>query len=1069
MKPTRSAAPRPVAALRAWTLAAAAAAFAAVAPTAAPAQVPVATPGTTALGGGRGARVVGDASGLRLQVDGRDFMIFGMNWDYFPIGTNYNYSLWKQPEEVIEAALAREMPLLKAMGVNAIRVYVGIPARWVRHIYERYGIYTVVNHTVGRYGYTLDGVWIPADRIDYSDPRFRAAVTADVLAMVDELKDTPGVLMWLLGNENNYGLSWTSAHIENLPVGERNAERARFLYSLFGEIARTIKARDPNHLVSMANGDVQYVDIIAQECRGFDVFGANVYRGISFRDIFKVVHDKLGLPLMFTEFGADAWNAKEMREDDLNQAIYDLANWKEIYEQSAGKGLVGNAIGGFTFQWSDGWWKYTTGERNLDVHDTNASWSNGGYRFDYVEGENNMNEEWFGICGKGLPDSRGIFDLYPRAAYYALKEAYRLPPYAASTDLAAIEAHFGAIEPALLAVTSRANQSSLTTAIFERVRITNARLQFWTFSTGGTNISTPPSTQPQQAVPSYLGFGNTESFFVDVQVQPVPQLVANVSVNVLANVARNPIDEINYESRGRSRNVTVNGTTIYLNDLERVAVYSANVTWDEPWFNLEAFYRTGHTSWGYDGDFFFLYADAYYGSNEAWDQRNIDIYNAAAPEGLVWSGKKALEGLKIAYGPQLWWGANPTLMLKYTRAFGPVELTFMDQEDIGQNLGLSSSSVVPVPQQRRTALSMSAKWGDFRLQAGVLQSGAPTIFAPNSTGLLGHPYQVANQVSSNKVDLGQTFGAKAKLTIEEGPWHWYGQGAYMGAVAGAGWDPTITFTGWTLKDSGSYDQVNALTGLAVNVGNFQIGPNFLWQKPIVGPGPSNAGLPGRNVLDDPFAVRGNRETVAGELLITYDPTPATWLWAWDNIGREDASIAASLDFTFRYQPTVTDASTFLLSDGTTRLPFAFGSPAANVWELKARIISNPGAGLRLAGSLYGGQLQAVGPSPRIVNRYGLEGRLTWQALAFQTFLRFNDWGAYDYYHDFNLTYPVQVMGDVSYSLGFPVWLFAPQTKIGVRGTWRALNGYSNRFVPNPTDPTAWGSEWEIRTYLMVSL
>ena len=72
-------------------------------------------------------RVVSDASGSRLQVDGRDFMVHGMNWDYVPIGQNYNYSLWTQPDDVIEAALAQEMPLLKAMGVNAIRQYVGVP------------------------------------------------------------------------------------------------------------------------------------------------------------------------------------------------------------------------------------------------------------------------------------------------------------------------------------------------------------------------------------------------------------------------------------------------------------------------------------------------------------------------------------------------------------------------------------------------------------------------------------------------------------------------------------------------------------------------------------------------------------------------------------------------------------------------------------------------------------------------------------------------------------------------------------------------------------------------------
>ncbi len=32
--------------------------------------------------------------GIKLSVNGKDFFINGMNWDYFPIGTNYSYSLW---------------------------------------------------------------------------------------------------------------------------------------------------------------------------------------------------------------------------------------------------------------------------------------------------------------------------------------------------------------------------------------------------------------------------------------------------------------------------------------------------------------------------------------------------------------------------------------------------------------------------------------------------------------------------------------------------------------------------------------------------------------------------------------------------------------------------------------------------------------------------------------------------------------------------------------------------------------------------------------------------------------
>ena len=50
---------------------------------------------------------------MRLQVDGRDFMVYGMNWTYIPIGENYAYDFWGQPDDFIKAALAVEMPLLR--------------------------------------------------------------------------------------------------------------------------------------------------------------------------------------------------------------------------------------------------------------------------------------------------------------------------------------------------------------------------------------------------------------------------------------------------------------------------------------------------------------------------------------------------------------------------------------------------------------------------------------------------------------------------------------------------------------------------------------------------------------------------------------------------------------------------------------------------------------------------------------------------------------------------------------------------------------------------------------------
>jgi hypothetical protein len=53
-------------------------------------------------------------------------------------------------------------------------------------------------------------------------------------------------------------------------------------------------------------------------------------------------------------------------------------------------------------------------------------------------------------------------------------------------------------------------------------------------------------------------------------------------------------------------------------------------------------------------------------------------------------------------------------------------------------------------------------------------------------------------------------------------------------------------------------------------------------------------------------VRGNRETVAGELLLTYDPTPGTY--GLDNDMTEDAKFAVSTGFVFRHLPTSQDAA-----------------------------------------------------------------------------------------------------------------------------------------------------------------
>ncbi|WP_373018609.1 glycoside hydrolase family 2 TIM barrel-domain containing protein, partial [Muriicola sp.] len=410
--------------------------------------------------------VVQDETGMRLVVNGEDFMINGMNWDYIPIGTNtVNAEFWKQPDDIIRAGLDHEMSLLKNMNVNAIRQYTGVPARWIRYIYEKYGIYTMLNHSFGRYGLTLDGVWTPIT--DYADPKTQEFLLSEVEALVRDYKNTPGLLMYLLGNENNYGLFWQGAETEDFPDDEGRIafigeNRGRPMYKLMNEASKMIKSMDASHPVAICNGDVLFIDIVAEECKDVDIYGTNMYRGVSFGDAFQVVKEKLDMPIMFTEFGADAFNAIENQEDQKSQAYYMVGNWKDIYENAAGLGKAENSIGVFTFQFSDGWWKFGFDDRkNADVHDNNASWSNGGYDSDYKEGENNMNEEWFGICAKGQTNPRGLYDLYPRAAYYALKEVHQLDLYAEGVTLDFVQNYFRNVDLMDAVLKARGDKAAL--------------------------------------------------------------------------------------------------------------------------------------------------------------------------------------------------------------------------------------------------------------------------------------------------------------------------------------------------------------------------------------------------------------------------------------------------------------------------------------------------------------------------------------------------------------------------------------------------------------------------------
>jgi hypothetical protein len=1008
-----------------------------------------------------------DDQGWQLRVNGEPTMVFGMNWSYIPVGKNYSWNIWAQPPEVIREVLDSEMSLLRDMGVNAIRQMPGVPPEWITYMYEEYGIFTVMNHFVARYGMIVDGSWRP--NTDYSDPKTRAAVKAEIKEMIDGYRDTKGILMWMLGNENNYGLHWTSFEIEDLPEEQKDNAKAEPLYSLMGELIDQIQAEDPQRRpVGIANGDLGYIDLIVKHCKNMDVMGTNVYRGVSSTTLFKDVAEKLGIPVMYTEFGSDAFNAKLNREDPTMQAYYLHGLWQEIYEQSHGKGQVGNAIGGLIFQWSDGWWKHLQ-DSNLDIHDATATWENDAYRWDWVAGRNNMNEEWFGIAAKDFPDERGVFKVRPRSAYYLLRDAFKLDPYAEDTTPERIKEHFGQLSPRSYLITYEGDKAAGKVEELERLRVSQLRLELESYITAG-------SEETERGTPKVVD--HMQSFYIGLETRPTERVRGELVLNILGNVPTNRLDEIFYENRGERRQfLDEDGDPTTLEGVERVSVYSAEIEVQEKLFVLEGFYRVGHYHWGYEGDFFGFYPEAHYGPN-------LDIYNGKAPSGAEVEFKQQLKGLKLAIGPELWWGANPAVLAKWRKTHGPFTYTIIHHEDLAENADSESSVATPEQQTRRSSIALEYEAANWTLTLGGIFAGSERVGRSfqwvretDERGYLDTDYEIIN----DEIAWADTLGGKAKFTLTEGRYNWFVQGGLQGLVASGGGDWTKTFAGWMTKPSGRGNQWHAQTGLLVHAQPFQFGPNVMFQKPLIGPNPVipdhfsdqtgiyYRGFGPRNVRDDPFVVLENREQIASEFLIVYDPTPATWIFAWNNDEMEDAPFAAAVHLMYRKRFTRRDASMFV-SDSGAFLPFGDSPPQHDLAGFVARFVSSPGGGWRLRGTLGAGEGEPNGPDTRKI-RYGGAGiTATWRGWRTESLVIIDGWGPYDYHRDFNQTYPFQLYTDVSWGV-LSRYFDEYYARMGLRYQHRTLDEHSPGLALDadeiPSDIS--GSEWEFGTYLHVGM
>jgi len=365
-------------------------------------------------------KITKDASGWRLTVGGEPFLIRGVCYRYTPVGKGEQYDVFSSFDKphLVDGAL------MKKMGVNAVRVYepgkdTEKTKEAIGDFFEKFGIKTALGHFLGFWD------WPPAD---YSDPVFRSKMKQKVVDMVKTYKDEPGILFWIIGNENNYSFDrglrdWTTPDIDLFPSSrERREAKAEIYYKFINEIAKSIKEIDPNHPVVMGNGELASIYVARGLCPDVDVLGGIVYQGKTFGTYFRRLERNLDKPNVFIEFGADRYDSLAKEESEDWQAFFLKLQWLEIYKNRAGGDGAGNSLGGFVFEWTDEWWKHSPGHKNgWKIHDRAGSWSNTAYYFDATV-RNNMNEEWWGIVGVDPGKKvKGMEKRIPKKAYYVLK------------------------------------------------------------------------------------------------------------------------------------------------------------------------------------------------------------------------------------------------------------------------------------------------------------------------------------------------------------------------------------------------------------------------------------------------------------------------------------------------------------------------------------------------------------------------------------------------------------------------------------------------------------------------
>jgi hypothetical protein len=315
-----------------------------------------------------------EVRGHQLLVEQKPFVMSAICWNPVRKGQMHPDGLmFRNPSPLDLQTIEQDFQMMRAIGINTLRTYEPIYDERVLALVERYDLYLIVP--------ALNYYATPKEEIEKRILRF---------------KDYPRTLLWEIGNEWNYNQFYSQPQS---PIGY---EGSRELVQRTAAFIRQLDRRIP---ISTVHGELPSKALV-ESLAEVDLWGLNVYSGLSFGERLNQWRNISTKPMYFGEYGADAINRDRLDENAQAEAVVRLK--AELEQNLSAKDPQKVALGGAIFEWNDEWWKDASGRP--DVQDIGGIAPGGGPHPDQI-----FNEEFWGLVDIDRKPRRVYQELLKRA------------------------------------------------------------------------------------------------------------------------------------------------------------------------------------------------------------------------------------------------------------------------------------------------------------------------------------------------------------------------------------------------------------------------------------------------------------------------------------------------------------------------------------------------------------------------------------------------------------------------------------------------------------------------------